>query len=236
MGLRHHELERQRRSVHRLAPPTGVARATDPGAPEVDGVLERPGHVVGRTRRARHPRLGFLQHERRGLPGGQVERGDRRAVTGDGHRDVGPQPNGGPVGTARREQHLAVAHLHLVLGARVVEPRLEGHVVAQGPAHCLHTAHELPRVIVRIDADRHEVGDLTDTGRRQEPGDQDVRVGEVQLLAGEIVVETGVDAEPTTTRRRRAARRRSWASRTSGTTGSRSTRSSPRARPCADPR
>jgi hypothetical protein len=79
------------------------------------------------------------------------------------------------------------AHLELVRGAPVVEAgrdfEVERHRAARDAQHPDDgvTIGRDPRPV-----DRHEVADLADAIRRQEPGDQDRGVRKVQLLGDDI--------------------------------------------------
>ena len=79
------------------------------------------------------------------------------------------------------KQRSVVRDLDLVGGAAVVEAGL----ALDAQAHLAADADDPPdevALVVRIAVDGHEVLDLGDTVGRQEAGDEDVRVGEVELL------------------------------------------------------
>ena len=103
--LRDEQLQRQRGAVDHLAPAALVAAAADPVAPEVHGLLEALGHVVGRAsqrsvRRA-HPR-GRTTRTR---PAASVNVGDARR-----RPRVAAGPNCAAAAPARRRPRTRRGH------------------------------------------------------------------------------------------------------------------------------
>ena len=89
----------------------------------------------------------------------------------------------------RAEQHPVRVHLDLVLGAAVVEARLHLDLEAHVAAHDDDAADQAMAVQRHLGVvDRHEVLHLPDAVLGQEARDQDVRVGEVELLGGPRLV------------------------------------------------
>ena len=176
------ELERQGGAVHRLAPAALVGAAVDPAAPEVHRLLERLALVVWLTARGWFVRHHHLEDERGRLVRAERELGHGGAVH-QLHRDRRAQPQGQLAGTgAADEDHLPVAApLHRVRGAGIVEARVAAHAEAYLPAHRLHPAHEVVGLAGVLH--RHEVGELGDAVVGEEAGEEDVGVGEIELLA-----------------------------------------------------
>ena len=138
-----------------------------------------------------------LEHERVRLAGAEREGGvdavpaplERPVVAhGAGDRALERERQVG-----RAEQHPVRVHLDLVLGAPVVEARLHLDAEVHRPAHDHDAAHEPVAVLrdVRV-VDRHEVLHLADPALGEEARDEDVRVGEVELLRVPVV---GVGAQ-----------------------------------------
>jgi hypothetical protein len=78
-------------------------------------------------------------------------------------------------------------HLHLVLLAPVVEARLHLDAELHLAAHHHHAPQEPVPVQLRLRLDGHEVLQLAHAVGGEEARDQDVRVGEVELLGGPLV-------------------------------------------------
>src|SRR5690349_2086504 len=74
--------------------------------------------------------------------------------------------------------------MQLVLLAAVIEPRLDLRLEQHRPPNADETANQRMRRVRPRVRDRHEVLDLADSLGAEETSDQDVRVREVQLLAG----------------------------------------------------
>ena len=194
-----HQLERDRRARHHLPPPAGVGRTVQPVSPEADGLVGQALDLF----RWQPPGLAahHLQHDAAGLACPQRP-GRPQPVTAALHRD----PLIGQRGTrhadrvqrqlhAVRLEHGAVlGQLQLVRLAGVVEPRLEVHHEPHSAAHHPQLPHQPVPVRRRPCFDGHEIADLTDPVRGHEPGDQDGRVREVQLLA-DIIVPVRPDPE-----------------------------------------
>ncbi len=86
--------------------------------------------------------------------------------------------------------------LRRVLGAAVIEPRLQLHHELHGAARYPQLAHQaMPVRWLALD-DRHEVQYLADAVGRQEPGDEHGGVREVQL-PGDVVTGGRSDLEVT---------------------------------------
>ncbi len=170
------QLERERRAVHHLPPAALVDRVREPSPPETDRALERLGRRPLRDRAQLLPARVRLEDEGRAGAVCEIELGGdvvavalERHVRGQRERERG-----------RVEHRPALVELELVRLARVVEagPALEPE--AHLAAHRHHLAHQ-PAGVARIAVDGHEVVHLADAVRRQEAGDEDVRVGEVEL-------------------------------------------------------
>ncbi len=197
-GLVGQQFEGHRRARNHLAPPACVGRAAQPVAPERACVIGQTIKLGWRKR----PRLAAhgLQHDPAtwlGFP--QGERGlqpfatalyDRSALAGISlacgmHGQlhaVGPEPCSG------------VGDLHRVLGAAIVECRLQSQLELHGAARDSQLPDYPMPVSRRARDDRHEVEHLTDAIGRHEPGDQHRRLGEVQLPR-HIVAGRGLEAE-----------------------------------------
>src|SRR5262249_43290493 len=71
----------------------------------------------------------------------------------------------------------------LVSIAPIVEGRVALHPESHASAHHLYAAHYLPPPGRRyIPSDRHVIGDLRDSVRREEPRDEDVRFRPIKLF------------------------------------------------------
>ena len=196
-----HQLERDRRALQLLPPPSGVRRLCEPALPEVDRLVEEaPGlgdaHLTDRTGRT------CLQDHAAHLTGMERDLGVhvtalvhagladslvvRLADEVDGRRRTGCTLEDGTV----------LGQMGPVALSAVVEPGrdvdLELHLAADTPDH----PHD--SVAVRGDraGNRHEVDHLADPCLGHEARDQDSGVREVQLLAGERLAG-GADPEVT---------------------------------------
>ena len=161
--------------MHGLAPAPAVARLREPAPPELDRLLEVPQRLLGREG-VGHVALGHrLEHERLALT--RLERElAQHALVADAEAD-----SRGERERQRRslEDDAVLVHDRLVRLAPVVEARIDLDAEAHLAPHAEHTADQpLPL------ADRHEVLQLADSDRGQEARDEDVRVGEVELLDG----------------------------------------------------
>src|SRR5690349_17523306 len=92
------------------------------------------------------------------------------------------------------EEDLALADVHLVAGAAIVEARVEDDFEDRLAPHALRPANERAAVLALV-ADGHEVRDLRHAVAIEGPGDEHVRVGKVHLLDLPRV-ETRADLEP----------------------------------------
>ena len=127
------------------------------------------------------------------------------------------------------EHGAVLGRLDLVGGAAVVEAGRDLHLEGHLPADATDHPHEQVPVGRDGTADRHEVGHLPHTLLGHEAGDQDRRVGEVQLRGGEGR-GARADPEPAALLGGPAVPRRCSASRTSGRRTSRPSRPRPPAR------
>ena len=191
------QLQRDRRPVHHLPPPAGIARPGQPAAPEPRRVL---GHLLGFPRRdqARRP-PHRLQHHAADLALAQGTR-PAQPVTDALQRDPRSRQRG-PLGRDAVQGQLQIlgGEHHAVLGdvqrvrlAAVVEPRLDLDREPHDPADHADVAHQPVPAGRRALDDRHEVLHLADPVRGHEPGDQDRGIREVQLPA-HVVVAVGRD-------------------------------------------
>ena len=144
--------------------------------------LEGVTLVVGLLRGRRRLREHHLEDEPGRGVGAQRELGQGRAVL-ETHRDRRPQAQHQlAVAGPPEEEHLGVAPtLGRVGGARIVEARIAAHLEAHLAPHRLRPPHQvvrLPRVL-----HGHEVGQLGDAVGIEEPRQQHVGVGEIELLA-----------------------------------------------------
>ena len=180
------ELQHERGAVHHLAPAAPVGAAGDPAAPEVHGLLERVGHVVGPRAGRRLVRHHHLEDEPRRLVGAERELGHGGAVR-DLHRDRRAQPQRqlARAGAADEQDLRVAAPLHRVRGAGVVEARIAAHAEAHLATDRLRATHEVVRDAGVLH--RHEVGHLGHAVVGQEPGEQHVGVGQVELLVRRVV-------------------------------------------------
>src|SRR6266568_8281281 len=175
------EHEGQGRAVDHLPPAPPVRRSSDGPPPGVVGPLEARRHVVGRRRHGGFTRGGFLEDERGGLAGVEPEGRDGVPVD-ERERHVAAEQEGHPVRPVRGEHPLSLRPpLDAVGGAAVVEARCTHHPERALAPDRLHSAHQNPP----RGCDRHEVGDLGDALREEEPREQDDGVRKVELhLAG----------------------------------------------------
>ena len=168
--------------MHHLAPAPAVGRLGQPAAPVADGAVEGLAGLL----LVDHARLlvgvADLQQERAAVA--RVQRvGGADAPLGALHRHHRLQHQR-QVG--RPEHRSQLGDDRLVLGPGVVEAGLalehEGHLAA----HADHAPRE-PAAVGRVAVDGHEVLHLAHAVGRQEAGDEDVGVGEVELLGGVAV-------------------------------------------------
>ena len=183
------QLERERGPMDLVSPPAGVGGQSHPVAPEVHGRLERFLHVVVEVGRVLRLAVLLLQDERGGLPGPQREDAHRVGAIRV-ERDGGREPQHRSVG-AIEHRPIPVQH-DRVGGAGVVEAGGASHLVLDLTSHRLHPPHQSAGVLLGMD--RHEVGDLHHTLGGEEPGEQHVGVGQVELLVPRLV-ESGDDLE-----------------------------------------
>src|SRR6185312_8705041 len=177
------QLERERRAVHHLPPAALVDRVREPAPPEPHGALERLGRGALADRLQLLPARVRLQEEGGAGPVGQVELGgDVVAVALERHVRRQSQRERGGV-----EDGPALVELHLVRLAGGVEARPALEPEAHLAAHRHHLAHQ-PAGVARVAVDRHEVVHLADAVGGHEAGDEDVRVGEVELAHGVAAV------------------------------------------------
>ena len=127
--------------------------------------------------------LARLEHEGGALAGAQGELAGH-AVTHPLERCLASQEHGQ---TRCVEGGAVLVQLHLVAIAGVVEPGLALEPEVHLAAHSHHPAHQ-PPLVLGVAPDGHEVLHLTDPVGGQETGDQDVGVGQIELLGRVPVV------------------------------------------------
>ena len=185
------QLQRQRGAVDLVSPAAAIGGVADPLAPEVHGGLEGLRDVRveigGVLRVPRH----LLQDEGGSLPRGQHELADRIGAL-DPKWYGGRQPQNRAV---RAGEHDAVLHgLGRVGRTGVVEAGCAPDPIPDLAPNGLDPAHDAARVLAGVH--RHEVGDLPHALGGQESGEQEVGVGQVQLLVPRLI-EVGRDREAT---------------------------------------
>lgn len=182
-----HELERDRGTLHHLAPAPGVAGLRQPRAPERHGLVEEP-LVRVQADLGRWPLGAHLQHQSALLTGLQRHRQAQGAVlvrenveeslvlrfTDGVHGEFGA--------VLRGEDRSVPGDLRLVLRASVVEPRGDLHLERHAAAHTADQTHQTVAGSDRRTRHRHEVDHLAGARLRHEPCHQDRRTGQVQLL------------------------------------------------------
>jgi hypothetical protein len=186
------QLQRDRRAIDLLPPPAPVGGAGQPAPPEPRRLLEQAQQLV-RDGPPGWARGGRLQHHPPGLAGAHRQRA-AHVVAVALHRP-GPPAVHGQLQRRGAEHRTLVGELQLMRLPAVVEPRRalehKPHLAAHAPDQ-----PDQPVAVagpLRV-VDRHEVGHLADPVGGHEPGDQDGRVGEVQLPS-DVVVALGADAE-----------------------------------------
>ncbi len=188
------ELERQGRAVDHLAPAARVGAFREPAAPVLDGLEEELLFLrAGDGEAASGPRPYLPEHEHGHLvfPQGEV---------GDGAVAVAPQ---GYVGSQSQAELRGVeagargGDLDLVGVAGVVESRGTLRPECHAATNHLDAPDQLTLTAARGRPCRHVVRDLADAVRGEEPGEEDVGVGPIELLVADPIGGRG-DAEPTT--------------------------------------
>ena len=188
------KLEHERRAVHHLAPAVLVGAAADPGAPEVDGFLEGLGRVVG-------PRAG------EGSSAVTTSSTNQADWSAPSVNSATAAPSTSCMGTDDRSRSasspgperptkrisLSLRRSDGVRRARVIESRIAAHGETHLAADGLRATDEIVRDAGVLD--RHEVRHLGHAAVGQEPRQQHVGVGQVQLLVHRIV-ELRRDLEP----------------------------------------
>ncbi len=173
------QLQREGRAMHHLPPPPLVPRGRQPAPPvrhrRVELLLRLPTLAPVRRRV-----LGALvQREHRRLALGQLE-------VGPYVRAVGLQRDGGRQRQAQvtaGEDRDVSGQPHRVRHGTVAEARCHPRAERHGPADAEHPADQPVRAPRgRLAVDGNEVLHLADPVLGEEPGDQDVGVGEVELL------------------------------------------------------
>ena len=177
------QLQGQGGSVHHLAPAPAVGRLSEPAAPVADGAVEGLAGLL----LVDHARLlvGVADLKREGAAVTRVQHvGGADALLSALHPHLRLQHQR-KVG--RPEDRSQLGDDRLVLGPGVIEAglalELEGHLAA----HADHAAHQ-PTAVGGVAVDGHEVLHLAHPVRRQEAGDEDVGIGEVELPGGVAVV------------------------------------------------
>ena len=183
---RREQLQHERGTVHHLAPAVLVRAAADPAAPEVHGFLERIARVIGARAGRRLVRHHHLEDEPRRLVGAERELGHGGSVR-ELHRDGRAQPQHqlARAGAADEQDFRVAAPLDGVRRAGVVEARIAPHPETYLATDGLRATHEVVRDAGVLH--RHEVRDLGHAAVRQEPGEQHIRVGQVQLPVHRVV-------------------------------------------------
>ncbi len=234
-----HQLQRDRRPLQGLPPPSGVRRLSQPAAPEARRLLEQPVELRVRDLLRRPARRG-LQHHPTLLPGPQLERDAHVARVGPAYRGepfvaLIPHRVQGQRQGRVDEHHAVLGDMRLVRLAPVVESWRDVRLEADPTAHAAHQPDQ-PVVVGRLPTRRrHEVQQLPDAVLGHEPRDQDRRVGQVQLLDHVVLGQPDGSGSDRPCLRPAASRRRS-ASRTAGSRTSRSSRRSRQERQSAGPR
>ena len=186
MLSRGEELQYECGTVHHLAPAVLVRAAGDPAAPEVHGLLERVGHVIGPRAGRRLVRHHHLENEPRRLFGAERELSHGGSLR-DLHRDRRAQPQHqlARIGAAEEQDFCLAAPLHRVRGAGIVESWIAAHAEA-------HLATDRLRPTDKVVRDsgllhRHEVGYLGHAAVGQKPGEEHVGVRQVELPVHRVV-------------------------------------------------
>jgi hypothetical protein len=173
------EFEGEGGAVDHLAPAAPVAGLGDPAPPVGDRRGELVLGLLAGAGAGGHLAVDLVEGEHLGLALVELEVGphvDLVALQGDG----GGQREGLLGGL--EEGHVA-DHPRGVRAGAVVEPRGDLGPERDRAAHAQHAADQaVPGGRVRFTGHRHEVLDLADALLGVEPGDQDVGVGEVELL------------------------------------------------------
>jgi len=179
------QLERQCRAVDHLPPPPGVARRRQPLPPEGDGGVHqrlriRRRRILDRPVAFATPARQDVEHEGHHVALVKVEAGAgvpvRVALQGRRRAQHESQ-------VIRREAKAPLGpDVDAVACPPIVEARGETHAQAHRPAHRAHAAHHtLTMVGVVGGQHRHAVEHLHHSGAGEEPGDQDVGLGKIEL-------------------------------------------------------
>jgi hypothetical protein len=174
------ELQDERGAAHDLAPSTAVGRVAHPGAPE------RHRRVEGPRGEGLDVELGgrrvALEDERRRFAAAYDEARDH-VVAVDLQRDAAAQAERLHARSPERDGVVVDAD-HVVRGPAVVEargtPQAEGDVAPDRACHANDALHAFVEV--------HPVEDLRDPSVGEAVREQDVRVGQVELLLTTIVL------------------------------------------------
>jgi hypothetical protein len=166
--------------MHRLAPAPAIARAAQPAPPERHGSVELGGDVRIGARHRRLTRLDAVEHKRGRLTGPKLDARPDVAAVDDPERGARRKAERQ---LGRAEQRAMRGERDLVAGAGIVEARGDVDDEAHLPAHGEHPA-DYPVAVHRLAGTGrgHEVLHLPHSVRHQESRDQDVGVGEVELL------------------------------------------------------
>jgi hypothetical protein len=175
------ELEDERRAVDHLAPAAAVIRLREPTAPVLDRRLVRLARLVLGVRARDVVLLDRLENEGDALARPQGELAVHvPSVAGERCRGLQSETQ-----VRRAEEDPVLVLLRLVVDAAIVEARLELEAKAHLSPDAENAANEAMAVhLLPTPRDRHESLELADPFRREEAGDEDVRVREVELLGG----------------------------------------------------
>jgi hypothetical protein len=83
------------------------------------------------------------------------------------------------------EDRAAVGDMQLMRLSAIVEPRCYVELERHPTPHTPQQPHQPVLVCGHVSAYGHEIDDLTDALRREEPGDQNGRIGQIHLLRAE---------------------------------------------------
>ena len=180
------QLQHERRTVHHFAPAVLVRATADPAAPKIHGFLEGVARVFGARAGRRLVRHHDLEDEPRRFVGAEGELGHGGSLR-ELHRDRRAQPQRQLARSgAANEQDLRVAALlDGVRRAGVVESWIAAHLETDVPTDGLRATHDVVRDAGVLHW--HEIRDLGDAAVRQEPGEQHIRVRQVQLPVDRVV-------------------------------------------------
>lgn len=190
-GLERHELERKRGAGDHLPPAARVAAVGDPVMPELHGGFEGALRVIVGQRGSAACSLFDLPEHADGMFSAA-----KRELTEDAPFVLFQRQGGRKSqceGRGRKDGSLRV-QMGLVRPARVIKGRMTLQPEGHAAAHHLDASDQLMKEVRPGSADRHEVLDLAHAFARQKPRDQDIAVGPIELLGGDLIAHGG-DAE-----------------------------------------